>query len=165
MLHGSIVENDTGAGRFIAQVSLYSQSLGVATAQSTYGTDTSGKIQALRQLLEVVEFEGVLAQADALHENRLFPQVRPAQRRLLVDASLPRSGTPSSTGDASDDPGLGLQAPLAGYGLHQGGQLASCCGCSSSIIKQPGFLEASGHITAQPHFVPRSEALILKANQ
>jgi hypothetical protein len=25
--------------------------------------------------------------------------------------------------------------------------------------------QASGHITAQPHYVPRSEALILAANQ
>ncbi|WP_185467304.1 MULTISPECIES: hypothetical protein [unclassified Synechococcus] len=42
---------------------------------------------------------------------------------------------------------------------------ASCCGCSSSITKPPGFFEASGHITAQPHFEPRAEALILAANQ
>ena len=35
------------------QVSLYSQSLGVAIAQTTYATDTSDEIQALRQLLRV----------------------------------------------------------------------------------------------------------------
>lgn len=81
-LRGSIAENDSGAARFIAQVSLYSQSLGVAIAQTTYATDTSGEIQALRQLLEAVELDGVLVPADALHANRLFPLPCPAQRRL-----------------------------------------------------------------------------------
>ena len=38
-LRGSIAENASGAKRFIAQVSLYSNSLGVAIAQSTYATD------------------------------------------------------------------------------------------------------------------------------
>ena len=71
-LRGSIAENDTGAARFIAQVSLYSQSLGVAIAQTNYATDASGEIQALCQLLESVELEGVLVQADALHANRPF---------------------------------------------------------------------------------------------
>jgi hypothetical protein len=41
-LRGSIAENENGAARFIAQVSLYSQSLGVAIAQTTYATDASG---------------------------------------------------------------------------------------------------------------------------
>ncbi len=50
-------------------MSLYSQSLGVAIAQTTYATDARSEIQALRQLLEVVELEGVLVQADALHAN------------------------------------------------------------------------------------------------
>ena len=53
-------------------MSLYSDSLGVAIAQTTYATDASGEIQALRQLLEAVELEGVLVQADALHANRPF---------------------------------------------------------------------------------------------
>lgn len=71
-LRGSIDETPTGAARFIAQVSLYSQTLGVAIAQTTYATDASGEIQALRQLLEAVDLEGVLVQADALHANRPF---------------------------------------------------------------------------------------------
>ena len=37
-LRGSIAENASGAVRFIAQVSLYSNTLGVAIAQSTYAT-------------------------------------------------------------------------------------------------------------------------------
>ena len=54
-LRGSIDETASGAARFIAQVSLYSNSLGVAIAQSTYATDAGGEIAALRQLLDRVE--------------------------------------------------------------------------------------------------------------
>jgi predicted transposase YbfD/YdcC len=57
---------------YIAQVSLYSNILGVAIAQSTYATDEGGEIAALRALLEHVELEGLLVQADALHANRPF---------------------------------------------------------------------------------------------
>ena len=71
-LRGSIAENASGAARFIAQVSLYSNTLGVAIAQSTYATDAGGEIAALRQLLDRVELEGLLVQADALHANRGF---------------------------------------------------------------------------------------------
>ncbi|QPN65453.1 ISAs1 family transposase [Synechococcus sp. CBW1006] len=71
-LRGSIAETDSGAATFIAQVSLYSQSLGVAIAQTTYATDAGSETQALRQLLEAIELEGVLVQADALHANRPF---------------------------------------------------------------------------------------------
>ncbi len=71
-LWGSIAENDSGGARFIAQVSLYSQSLGVAIVQTTYSTAARGEIQSLRHLLEAVELEGVLVQADALHANRPF---------------------------------------------------------------------------------------------
>ena len=48
----------------------YSNTLGVALAQSTYATDVGSGIAALRQLLDRVELEGVLVQADALHANR-----------------------------------------------------------------------------------------------
>jgi len=71
-LRGSIAETASGAARFIAQVSLYSNSLGVAIAQSTYATDAGGEIEALRQLLDRVELEGLLVQADALHANCPF---------------------------------------------------------------------------------------------
>lgn len=59
-LRGSIAQTDSAAAKFIAQVSLYSQTLGVAIAQTTYSTDASGEIQSLRRLLEAVELEGVL---------------------------------------------------------------------------------------------------------
>jgi len=77
-LRGSIAETDSGAAKFIAQVSLYSKSLGVAIAQTTYATDASGEIQALRQLLEAVELDGILVQADALHANRPFSSTSPS---------------------------------------------------------------------------------------
>ena len=48
-LRGSIAETDTGAATFIAQISLYSQSLGVAIAQTTDATDAGSETQALRQ--------------------------------------------------------------------------------------------------------------------
>jgi len=51
-LRGSIAETASGAARFIAQVSLYSNTLGVAIAQNTYATDAGGEIAALRQLLD-----------------------------------------------------------------------------------------------------------------
>lgn len=57
---------------YVTQVSFYSQTLGVAIAQTTYATDASGEILALRLLLEAVELEGVLVQADALHANPPF---------------------------------------------------------------------------------------------
>ncbi len=77
-LRGSIAENASGAATFIAQVSLYSQSLGVAIAQTTYATDAGGEIPALRHLLEAVDLEGVLVQADALHANRPFSFTSPS---------------------------------------------------------------------------------------
>jgi hypothetical protein len=77
-LRGSIDETASGAAKFIAQVSLYSQSLGVVIAQTTYATDASGEIQALRQLLEAVALDGVLVQADALHANRPFSSTSPS---------------------------------------------------------------------------------------
>lgn len=64
-------------------MSLYSQSLGVAIAQNTYATDAGGEIAALRQLLDRVDLEGLVVQADALHANRPF-------------SSTSRSVTPTS---------------------------------------------------------------------
>ena len=50
----------------------------MAIAQTTYATDASGEILALRQMMEAVELEGVLVQADALHANRLFCSTSPS---------------------------------------------------------------------------------------
>ena len=63
-LRGSLAENVSDAVRFIAQVSLCYQSLGVEIAQSAYATDAGGEIQALRQLLEAEELDGVLVQTE-----------------------------------------------------------------------------------------------------
>ncbi|MFO8237166.1 MAG: hypothetical protein R6U00_02700 [Prochlorococcaceae cyanobacterium] len=53
-------------------MSLYSNSLGLAIAQSTYATDAGGEIAALCQLLDRVDLKGLLVQADALHANPPF---------------------------------------------------------------------------------------------
>ena len=45
-LRGFIDQTASGAARFIAQVSLYSNTLGVAIAQNTYATDAGGEIAA-----------------------------------------------------------------------------------------------------------------------
>jgi hypothetical protein len=81
-LRGSIAENASGAARFIAQVSLYSNSLGVAIAQNTYATDSGSEIQALRELLDRVELSGLLVQADRCMRTALFPLPRAAWSRL-----------------------------------------------------------------------------------
>lgn len=72
-LRASISETASGAARFNALVTLYSNSQGVAIAQNTYATDAGREIVALRQLLERVDLNGLLDQADALHANRPFP--------------------------------------------------------------------------------------------
>jgi hypothetical protein len=71
-LRGSIDEKPGAAATFIAQVSLYSQALGVAIAQITYATDESSETAALQRLLSGIELTDVLVQADALHGNRPF---------------------------------------------------------------------------------------------
>lgn len=53
-------------------MSFYSNSLGVAIAQSTYATDVGDEIAALLLLLDRVEFEGLPVQAVALHANHQF---------------------------------------------------------------------------------------------
>jgi hypothetical protein len=69
-LRGSIDQTASGAARFIAKVSLYFNTLGVAIAPNTYATVVGGEIAALRQLLDRVDLNGLLLQADALHANR-----------------------------------------------------------------------------------------------
>jgi len=53
-------------------------------------TDARGEIAALRQLLDRVELNGLLVQADALHANRPFPL--PQGWRQMASAN----GTPVS---------------------------------------------------------------------
>jgi hypothetical protein len=60
------------SSRILAQVSLYSNSLGVAIAQRTYATDAGSEFGALRELLDRADLTGMLVQADALHANRPF---------------------------------------------------------------------------------------------
>ncbi len=57
--------------------------MSVAIAQTTYATNTGSKTNALRQLLEAIELEGVLVQARICMQIALFPLLRPARCRLL----------------------------------------------------------------------------------
>jgi hypothetical protein len=76
-LRGSIDQKPGAAATFIAQVSLYSQQLGVAIAQTTYATDESSETAALKRLLSGIELSDVLVQADALHGSRpIFSSLR-----------------------------------------------------------------------------------------
>jgi predicted transposase YbfD/YdcC len=84
-LRGSIDETSSGAGRFIAQVSLYSNSLGVAIAQNTYATDVCGEIAALRQLLDRVELEGLKEDAHRYREVNGV-QIMATLRSLAMNA-------------------------------------------------------------------------------
>ncbi len=53
-------------------------------AQSTDATNEGGEIAALRALLEHVELEGVLVQADALHANRPFFYIEERGADVLI---------------------------------------------------------------------------------
>ena len=77
-LRNSIAETDSGAAILIAQVSLYSQSLGVVIAQTTNATEAGSETKAFRQLLEAIELESVLVQADTFHANRPFSSFSPS---------------------------------------------------------------------------------------
>jgi hypothetical protein len=72
-LRGSIEPTPAGGSAFIAQVTLYSAALGVAISQACYATGENHERAVLRQLLgDLVELEGVLIQADALHTQKPF---------------------------------------------------------------------------------------------
>jgi hypothetical protein len=71
-LRGSAVEQQDGSHRFVAQVTVYARALGVALAQKTYDTGESRERAALKELLSMLDIEGVLIQADALHTTRPF---------------------------------------------------------------------------------------------
>ncbi len=71
-LRGSIKPTAGGGSAFIAQVTLYSATLGVAISQACYATGENHERAVLRQLLGELDLEGVLIQADALHTQRPF---------------------------------------------------------------------------------------------
>jgi len=110
-LRGSIDQTASGAARFIAQVSLYSNMLGVAIAQYTYATDAGGEIAALRQLSDRVNLNGMLVQAVALHANHPFPLPRVARRRL---PDYDKTQSPQRFTGYQGPPDLWPQNPVAG---------------------------------------------------
>lgn len=103
-LREAIAETVTGAARLIDQVQLYSKSLGVAIAQSTYATDAGGEIEALRQLLDRVDLEGLSDGGRWMHCMRtaLFDyleQLAPTSCRVSCDIRFwPRSNTVAAWG-------------------------------------------------------------------
>ena len=73
-LECGIAENAFGAARFIAQESLYSNSLGVAITQNTCATDAGNEIKALRELLDRVELaQGCWCRRMRCMRTALFP--------------------------------------------------------------------------------------------
>ena len=71
-LRGSIEATSGGGSAFIAQVTLCSAALGVAIAQACYATGENHERAVLQKLLEDLDLEGVLIQADALHTQQAF---------------------------------------------------------------------------------------------
>ena len=70
-LRGSIESTAGGRSAFIAQVTIYSAALGVATSQACYATGENHERALLKQLIAQLDLEGVLVQADALHTQQL----------------------------------------------------------------------------------------------
>ena len=70
-LRGSIESTAGGGSAFIAQVTIYSAALGVATSQACYATGENHERALLKQLIAQLDLEGVLVQADALHTQQL----------------------------------------------------------------------------------------------
>ena len=73
-LRGSAAQPDgaDGASRFVTQVTLYARELGVAIAQTSFDTGESHERAALKDLLNTLDLDGVLIQADALHTSPAF---------------------------------------------------------------------------------------------
>jgi len=71
-MRGSIDQIAAGTARFITQVSLNSNILGLATFQNTSATNVGDEIAASHQLLDRVEVNGLLVQAEAPACNTPF---------------------------------------------------------------------------------------------
>jgi hypothetical protein len=71
-LRGSIEPTPAGGSTFIAQVTLYSATLGVAIAQACYATGENHEWAVVKKLLGELDLSGVLIQADALHTQQPF---------------------------------------------------------------------------------------------
>ena len=69
--NSSAIETEEG-NRFVGQVKVYAQVLGVAMAQKAYDTHKTSERAALKELLSSIDLEGVLIQADALHTTQSF---------------------------------------------------------------------------------------------
>ncbi len=73
------------ATRFVTQVTLYSRELDVAIAQISFGTGGSDERAALNALLNTLELNGLLIQADALHTSAAFSTRHRAESQPAPD--------------------------------------------------------------------------------
>jgi hypothetical protein len=71
-LRGSAIETEDGNHRFVAHVTVYARALGVVRAQKRYDTHESSERAALRELLSILDLDGVLIQAHELHATQTF---------------------------------------------------------------------------------------------
>jgi hypothetical protein len=75
-----------GGSAFIAQLTLYSEALGVAIAQACYATGDNHERAVVQKLLGELDLEGVLIQADALHTASVFRQFNEQGADFLLHA-------------------------------------------------------------------------------
>ena len=71
-LRGSITPTASRGSAFIALVTNYSAALGVAISQACHASGENNERAVLKQLLGVLDLEGVLIQADDLHTQMPF---------------------------------------------------------------------------------------------
>ena len=105
-LRGSAVEQEDGRHRFVAKVTVYARALGVALAQKIYDTGESSKRAALKELLSMLDLDGVLIQAVAaafsagvaLHTTRPFFSGAESSRSACSSVPLLRATVMTTAG-------------------------------------------------------------------
>lgn len=74
-LRGLIDFTSGGGTRFIAQLTLYHESLGVAIAQACYDTGEDEELAVFQKLLDELDLAGLPIQADPLHASMHIPVI------------------------------------------------------------------------------------------
>jgi hypothetical protein len=72
IIFGSIEPISSGRSAFIAHVTLYASTLGVAIGQARYATGENYERNVHRKLLGELDHQGMLIKADALHTQKPF---------------------------------------------------------------------------------------------
>jgi hypothetical protein len=71
-LRGSALETEDSNQRFVARVTVYARTLGIALAQKSYDTHESREDTALTELLSRLDLDVVRIQVDALHTTHVL---------------------------------------------------------------------------------------------